>query len=210
MPVLLVLREAGEVEVSDTLNKLEILRKRYAGDAAAWASENITVGDFTYGHPIVHDWKTGNKLKIGKFCSIGGNVDILLGGEHHTEWCTTYPFDVLLDGGKCRSKGDVIIGNDVWIGDNVTILSGVTIGDGAVIGAGAVVTKDVLPYSIVCGVPARKIRFRLPVGKCAMLQEMRWWDWPVEKIAEALPLLESEDVWGLAEFSKEYDGRNNG
>ena len=205
MPVLLVLREAGEVEVSDTLNKLEILRKRYAGDVAAWVNENITVGDFTYGHPIVHDWKTGNKLTIGKFCSIGGNVDILLGGEHHTEWCTTYPFDVLLDGGKCRSKGDVVIGNDVWIGDNVTILSGVTIGDGAVIGAGAVVTKDVYKYEIVGGAPARRLRWRFCPEDRALMDVLKWWDWPVEKIAEAKPILMTADVQGLALFDERWD-----
>jgi len=188
------------VEMSDTLNKLEILRKRCAGDVAAWVTENITVGDFTYGHPTVYDWKTGNKLKIGKFCSIGGNVNILLGGEHHTEWCTTYPFDVLLDGGKCKSKGDVVIGNDVWIGDNVTILSGVTIGDGAVIGAGSVVTKAVEDWEIVGGAPAEHIRHR---WQCFKIKETKWWDWPLDMIAEAMPMLVSEDVDGLYRYWRE-------
>ena len=202
MPVLLVLREGGEVEVSDMLDKLELLRRRCRNEAAGWANENVTVGDFTYGHPTVHDWKTGNTLTVGKFCSIGGNVNILLGGEHHTEWCTTYPFDVLLDGAKCKSKGDVIIGNDVWIGDNVTILSGVTIGDGAVIGAGSTVVKNVGTWEIVGGVPAEHIRYRWNGWE---IKDLHWWDWPLEKIAAAVSFLTSRDVHELLEFHVKWE-----
>ena len=172
------------------LEKLQQLRDACILQQAKWTGDLIECGEFTYGIPIVHQWDDKTRLKVGKFCSIGGGVNILLGGEHHHEWLTTYPFDVLLDGGQAKSKGDVIIGNDVWIGDFVTILSGVTIGDGAVIGAGAVVTKDVEPYVIVGGIPAKKIRSRTWI-KCA------WWDWPLEKIAHALPFLMTDDPIGL-------------
>lgn len=201
MPVLLVLREAGEVEMTkeERLERLLQLLADYPGGQ----KDVCTIGEFTYGTPTVRKYDDMTRLTVGKFCSIADNVQIILGGEHHTDWATTYPFDILIEGREPLSKGDVTIGNDVWIGKNVLILSGVTIGDGAVIGAGAVVTKDVLPYSIVCGVPARKIRFRLPVGKCAMLQEMRWWDWPVDMIAEAMPMIMSEDVGSLYSYWKE-------
>lgn len=118
-------------------------------------------------------------------------MQIYLGGEHHTDWCTTYPFNAMLpeiwgdiDGGIAATKGDVIIGNDVWIASDVTILSGVTIGDGAVIANGAVVTRDVAPYRIVGGVPAKEIKMRYSASAVN-----GWWNWPLEKIAEAVPLL---------------------
>ena len=191
--------------MSDIANRLEVFRRRFAKDVEEWKNEDVTVGDFTYGKPIVHDWHTGNKLSIGKFCSIGGNVNILLGGEHHTEWCTTYPFDVLLDGSKGKSKGDVIIGNDVWIGDSVIILSGVTIGDGAVIGAGSVVTKNVPDFAIYGGAPAKFIKYRAEGHNLKWWHQLQWWDWPLEKIADAYELLMSNDLHGLIKFSEEWD-----
>ena len=169
------------------LEKLKTLRDACILQQAKWTGGLIECGEFTYGIPIVHQWDDKTRLKVGKFCSIGGGVNILLGGEHHHEWLTTYPFDVLLDGGQAKSKGDVIIGNDVWIGDFVTILSGVTIGDGAVIGAGAVVTKNVQPYTIVGGVPAKFIMARENIWR-------GWWDLPLEQLAEIIPMLMSENV----------------
>ena len=80
------------------------------------------------------------------------------------------------------NKGDIVVGNDVWIGYEAVILSGVTIGDGAIIGARAVVTKDVLPYTIVAGVPARPIRKRFDEETIARLEQLRWWDWPEDEI----------------------------
>ena len=187
----------------DRLEKLKQLRDACILQQATWTNDPlIECGDFTYGVPIVHRWDDTTRLKVGKFCSIGGNVQILLGGEHHTEWITTYPFDVLLDGGVAKSKGDVVIGNDVWICDNVTILSGVTIGDGAVIGAGAVVANDVSPYGVVGGVPARRIRPRCTGW--THIWYMEWWDWPIEKIAAAEHLLSSADIDGLIKFNKEW------
>jgi acetyltransferase-like isoleucine patch superfamily enzyme len=119
---------------------------------------------------------------MGAFCSIVKGVTILLGGEHHTEWVTTFPFPVLWRAarqirGHPKTKGEIIIGNDVWIGQDALILSGVTIGDGAVIAARAVVTKNIEPYSIVAGNPARVIRKRLLEEAIARLLAVAWWAW---------------------------------
>ena len=190
--------------MSDRLEKLKTWRFRCAMDQAMWKDRQIEVGEFTYGRPIVMKWDETTRLKIGKFCSIGGNVQILLGGEHHTEWLTTYPFDVLIDDKPTATKGDVTIGNDVWIGNNATILSGVTIGDGAVIGNGAVVAKDVKPYTVMVGNPAEFLRHRYEGRYMRVWHELTWWDWPIEKIAEAIPILTGGDAQALAKFDKEW------
>ena len=190
------------------LQDLKELRALCRMKTAMWAGDRISVGDFTYGQPVVYQWDTKTRLTIGKFCSIGGNVQILMGGEHHTEWMTTYPFNVLMadaygfEENRAKSKGDIVIGNDVWIGNSAIILSGVTIGDGAVIGAGSVVTKDVAPYQIVGGNPARHIRWRFGLTIRERLEKLAWWDWPEEKIAEAVPVLSQDDPWGLMEFDE--------
>jgi acetyltransferase-like isoleucine patch superfamily enzyme len=140
-----------------------------------------------------------------KFCSIANGVTIELGGIHRSDLVTTYPFKAFPDSWRrakdlkseevdAISKGDVIIGNDVWIGHEAVILSGARIGDGAVIGAGAVVTKDVEPYSIVAGNPARLIRKRFDDETIRKLLEIKWWDWPVEKINENLQIICSTDI----------------
>ena len=186
----------------DRLEKLKAWRFQCAMSQAMWKDKQVEVGEFTYGRPIVIKWDETTRLKIGKFCSIGGNVQILLGGEHHTEWLTTYPFDVLIDGQPTASKGDVTIGNDVWIGNDAKILSGVTIGDGAVIASSAVVTKDVPPFEIVGGIPAKFISYRTVAHNIKWWETLAWWDWPLEKIAEAMPILISGDAYALIEFNK--------
>lgn len=139
----------------------------------------------TYGNPKIL-FKEDANLKIGKFCSIGENVTILLGGEHKIDTISSYPFSLK----KNRySKGDVTIGNDVWIGYGATILSGVTIGDGAVIAANAVVTKDVEPYAIVGGVPAKTIKYRFDEKTIQELLEIKWWDLDIHTIYENRHLL---------------------
>ena len=180
-----------------------MLQRRVEFEQAAWKDRWIEVGEYTYGRPIVLRWDNQTRLKIGKFCSIAANVQIYLGGEHHTEWVTTYPFDVLFGEAQTPSKGDVRIGNDVWIGNNVQILSGVTIGDGAVIGAGAVVAKDVEPYQCVGGVPAKFIKWRFGSLGRARLAEMKWWDWPVDMIVDAIPILLTKDAEKLYTYWRE-------
>jgi acetyltransferase-like isoleucine patch superfamily enzyme len=160
------------------------------------------IGEFTYGRPRVISFTKDTKLKIGKFCSISARVKILLGGDHRTDWVSTYPFPALAEKwpeakgvtGHPSSKGDVMIGNDVWIGEGAVILSGVTIGDGAVIGGQSVVTRDVEPYTIVAGNPAQPIKKRFDKDTIEKLLTIQWWNWPVEKIRKNIHLICSQRV----------------
>ena len=153
-------------------------------------------------------------MTVGKFCSFADEVKILVGQEHRLDWVSTYPFGVAFPDVEglpfpARTKGDVVIGHDVWIGTGALILSGVTIGNGAVIGARSVVTHDVPPYAVVGGVPARVIKFRFDASTIETLQRLAWWDWPDDKIKDALPLLMSADVRGfLSRYGRyEVEGR---
>lgn len=188
---------------------LEQLRREIRIQNMGWIQQCAEVGDFTYAtNPRIWTWGQDAQLYIGKFCSIGANVHFLLGGEHHTEWITTYPFNVLLkdvypSSETCaKTKGDITIGSDVWIGNDAKILSGVSIGNGAVIASSAVVTKDVYPYSVVAGVPAKTIRKRFPGW--TNVYHMEWWNWPLDKLAAAIPLLTYESVEALIEFDRRW------
>lgn len=167
--------------------------------------ENIVVGDHTYGLPEVSTWGENSKLVIGKYCSIAKGVEIYMGGNHHIEWVTTYPFSAVEFqdlypeayeniGNQPVSKGDVIIGNDVWIGRGATILSGVNIGNGAVIGAKAVIAKDVPAYAVVVGNPSKVIKYRFNNKQIKKLEEISWWNWDDEKVKENIHLLCSEKI----------------
>lgn len=165
-----------------------------------------SIGDHTYGKPEVHDWGDGGVLSIGKFTSIAQNVHILLGGNHRTDWVTTYPFHSIGEGlwpvakdiqNDRTSKGDVVIGSDVWIGMNTIVLSGIRINEGAVIAAGSVVTKDVPPYAIVAGNPARIIKKRFSEYEIRQLLALAWWNWSDEKVAHHLEALCSGNVYDL-------------
>lgn len=152
----------------------------------------VTIGRFTYGveNLSVRQWGEGAALRIGAFCSIATSVTVFLGGNHRTDWITTFPFGHIFQSelggagivGHPATNGDVVVGNDVWLAHGVTILSGVTIGDGAVLAANATVTHDVEPYGIVGGNPARLIRKRFDDTLIALLLELRWWDLPLEVI----------------------------
>jgi acetyltransferase-like isoleucine patch superfamily enzyme len=163
----------------------------------------FSIGKLTYGISLqiteVDKGRNGDKLKIGNYCSIADGVGILLDSAHRPDWITTYPFSYVFEEfrntfGVPISKGNVNIGNDVWIGKNALILSGVTIGDGAVIGAGSVVTKDVEPYAIVAGNPARLIRKRFDQETINELLKIKWWQWDTQRIKENMPLLLSNRI----------------
>ena len=178
---------------------------------------NIEVGAYTIYNDFVHDPRdfernnvlyhypvNEDELKIGKFCSIACGAKFLFtSGNHAMKSLSTYTFPIFfeelgLDPKDIRSawdnKGDIVIGNDVWIGYEAVILSGVKIGDGAIIGTRAVVTKDVAPYTIVGGVPARPIRKRFDDETVKALQALRWWDWEFDEIQKKLPALRSGDL----------------
>jgi acetyltransferase-like isoleucine patch superfamily enzyme len=187
------------------INRIKLIyRKIFAQYVMIFTKEyynlsKFEIGDYTYGKPKIWSWKEGRIVKIGRFCSIAAGVNIFLGGEHRIDWVTTYPFNVIFKNAKHfqghpASKGDVIIGNDVWIGTEAAILSGVQIGNGAVIGAYSVVTKDVPSYAIVAGNPARLIKFRFSEEVIKELENIAWWNWPLEKIQEAYPLLLSKEI----------------
>ena len=162
---------------------------------------SIKVGRFTYGFEnlSIRQWDEGATLKIGAFCSLASNINIFLGGNHRTDWVSTFPFGHIyqdeLGGsgilGHPSTKGDVIIGNDVWIGFGVTIMSGIHIGDGAVIAANACVVKDVAPYNIVGGNPAKSVKQRFENDIIDILLRLRWWDLPLEDIKKILKILSS-------------------
>jgi acetyltransferase-like isoleucine patch superfamily enzyme len=164
-------------------------------------NQHYDIGGHTYGKPKIYDWKDGTKLSIGKYCSIADDVVILLGGNHRVDWLTTYPFpavegwpEAMEIKGHPASKGDIVIENDVWIGYGATILSGVKIGNGAVVGARAVVTKDVPPYAIVAGNPAKIIKLRFSKREIKALLNLSWWNWSEEKIRAEVQHLCSADI----------------
>ena len=178
------------------------------------------IGDYTYGHPKIVDFGEGIKLKIGKFCSIADDSVFMLGGEHHLDLVSTYPFNQFFEFayGRCqvshpRRKVEAItIGNDVWIGQEAMVLSGVTIGNGAVVAARAVVTRDVGPYEVVAGSPARRIKYRFDdpglgtsESLIAAMNRIAWWDWPIEQIADAIPLIMSRDLEAFVAKYRESD-----
>lgn len=186
----------------------------------------VHVGAHTYGmdHATIHYWGEGANLFVGKYCSIGRGLSVFLGGNHRVDWNTTYPFPKFQDVWKrgkrvsephTLSKGDVSIGNDVWIGEGTTILSGVSIGDGAVIGTKSVVSTSIDPYKMAAGNPARVFAPR-PVD-APLLLFLKWWDWPDEVVAKAVPLLCSPDTEPLIGFfcrvqdlsREEFDYRYN-
>ena len=183
---------------------------------------NIQIGDYTIYNDFVHDPReflknnvlyhypiNKDRLIIGKFCSIACGAKFLFNSANHKmASLSTYTFPLFFEEWGLEKenvaqawdqKGDIIIGNDVWIGYEAVILSGVTIGDGAVIGCRAVVTKDVPPYTIVGGVPAKPIRKRFNEETIKELQKIKWWDWPEEKITEKIQAIQAGNLKRLRE-----------
>ena len=186
---------------------------------------NIEIGDYTIYNDFVHDPRdfersnvlyhypvNGDRLKIGKFCSIACGAKFLFtSGNHSLRSLSTYTFPIFfeewgLDAKDICSawdnKGDIVIGNDVWIGYEALILSGVTVGDGAIIGSRAVVTKDVPPYTIVGGVPAKSIRRRFDGAVTERLEKLRWWDWDIETIRRSIPAIQSGNIAALERMAE--------
>lgn len=180
----------------------------------------IQVGDYTMYNDFVHDPQdfeknnvlyhypiNGDQLKIGKFCSIACGAKFLFTSANHTmRSLSTYPFPIFFEewGLDVKNitrawdnKGDIVVGNDVWIGFEAVILSGVTIGDGAIIGTRAVVTKDVAPYTVVGGVPAKFIRKRFSDEVILELLKLQWWNWSESRIKQNIDAIQSGRIEDL-------------
>lgn len=194
-------------------------------------NKNIEVGDYSYYSGYYHqkhfedycvrylspDLDDVDKLIIGKFCSIGSGATFIMSGNqgHRSDWISTYPFFFTPDLNEkavngYQEKGDTIVGNDVWIGSEAMIMPGVTIGNGAVIAARAVVAKDVPPYAIVGGNPAKEIRKRFTNEEIQMLLQSKWWDLEIDIIKKHIPLLCSSNVKDfIASINKEKESLYN-
>ena len=183
---------------------------------------SISVGDYTMYNDTVHDPRDFEKnnvlyhypvnrdrLIIGRFCSIAcGTKFLFTSANHAMRSLSTYPFPIFFEewgldrtrvADAWDNKGDIVVGSDVWIGYEAVVLSGVTIGDGAIIGARAVVTRNVPPYAIVGGVPARLIRKRFDDKTIETLLRLKWWNWPSEKIARHIAAIQNGRLDELTE-----------
>jgi chloramphenicol O-acetyltransferase type B len=176
---------------------------------------NYVVGIGTYGVPEVLEFGDKTILRVGSYTSIAGGVRILLGGEHRTDWLTTYPFPAMMDGLEdikdyAPSKGDVVIGSDCWICADAMILSGVTIGHGAIVAAGAVVTRDVAPFAVVGGNPSKFIRWRFDEAIRQRLLDAAWWDWPMEEVKSVARMLSGSDIDTFLAYLQARDTAGSG
>jgi virginiamycin A acetyltransferase len=177
------------------------------------SNPNIIVGDYTYYDDFenvenfeknvrYHFDFIGDKLEIGKFCMIASDVVFIMNGANHlTESISSYPFAIFgkgwaeaMAGKSYPVKGDTRIGNDVWLGYRSTIMPGVTIGDGAIVATNSTVVKDVEPYTIVGGNPAKPIKKRFPEATIEKLLQIKWWDWDIQKITDNIQNLTSGDL----------------
>lgn len=174
---------------------------------------NIIVGDYTYYDDFedvgnfeknvkYHFDFVGDKLIIGKFCMIASDVTFIMNGANHlTDAISTYPFTIFgedwanaMEGKTFPTKGDTIIGNDVWIGHKATIMPGIKVGDGAIIATNSTVIKDVEPYSIVGGNPAKEIKKRFSDEQISKLLKIKWWDWDIKKITKNVQNLTGKNI----------------
>lgn len=186
-------------------------------------ASNIFIGDYTYfddsrygpekfeEYNVLYNHNVSKvKLVIGKFCAIAAETRFIMTGDHKLDAISTYPFPVFGGGWETAynildlpTKGDLVVGNDVWFGYDSLIRGGVTIGDGAIIATRAVVVKDVPPYAIVAGNPAKVVKMRFDDKTIERLLQISWWNWDIEKITRNLPLICNLDVDQLEATSKE-------
>ncbi|GAB4193849.1 MAG: hypothetical protein Tsb0015_16760 [Simkaniaceae bacterium] len=207
----------------DTVHPLPAVGRKIAFLKNIITNPNIIVGDYTYYHDakgadrfetenvLYHESILGDKLIIGKFCQIAMGTHFIMNASLHQmtgistypfavfneNWAGSYPFDF-------PYRGNTVVGNDVWFGYKSCIMPGLKIGDGAIIGSRALVTKDVPPYAIVGGNPAKIIRMRFSEEKIKKLQEIRWWDWPIEVILKHLTEITGGDVEKLEKITAEF------
>jgi acetyltransferase-like isoleucine patch superfamily enzyme len=185
----------GREQASRTCELNRVLYERSADgrQLARFAHPQVEVGEHTYGlrRECFFAYHPDDRVRIGKFCSLADGVKFVFGG-HRVDTVSTFPFRAICfkdaPHADASSKGDIVVGHDVWIGVNALILSGVKIGNGAVVAAGAVVTKDVAPYAIVGGVPAKLVKMRFEPDQIAALEKIQWWNWALEKIENNLDL----------------------
>lgn len=181
------------------------------------SNPDIIIGDYTYyddpedsenfeRNVLYHFPFVGDRLIIGKFCALARGVKFIMNGANHKlSGFSTYPFQIFGNGWEkvepqsedLPYKGDTVIGNDVWIGYEATIMPGVQIGDGAIIAAKSVVVKDVPPYAIAGGNPAKTLRQRFSDEVVRELLEIAWWDWEIEKITRNLEKIVAADLDAL-------------
>lgn len=165
----------------------------------------LMLGDFTWYVPQIHGSAECANIKIGKFCNIARDVVVFRGGEINWKCATLFDFRNFFEDYEDvpwqeRSKGDVVIGNDVLLYSGVKVLSGVTIGDGAMVAANSLVGKDIPPYAVAWGVPAKVVMYRFDPHTIDKLKEMQWWDWEYEHIYNAVPFLQSENIDALYQY----------
>jgi virginiamycin A acetyltransferase len=188
------------------------------GDTYQTKPNMIFRGKHTYGPEpkIMGVQEIAHGSRIGKYCSIADNLQFIVKGTHMIDWVTTYPFqeiwgiDVPLyeingvegKAGDLPPASPIIIGNDVWIASNVKIKQGVKIGDGAVLATECFVTKDIPPYAVVGGNPAKIIKYRFTEEQINELLQIRWWDWSDEEVKKAAPLLASDNIDQFIEYAK--------
>ncbi len=156
---------------------------------------DINIGDHSYINGLtIYSWGNSAKVSIGKYCSIADEVTFIAGGEHKKDWVSSFPFidrwqltdHVRIEEVESsQTKGDIFIGHDVWIGHGATILSGITVGDGAVIGAMSVIAKDVPPYAVVVGNPAKIIKYRFNSSMIDDFLKIQWWNWSDDQVEQA-------------------------
>jgi virginiamycin A acetyltransferase len=175
-------------------------RRKLSAVAAVWNADEwksdprVSIGKYTYGirrsrFPIL---TAGTRIDIGKYCSIAQHV-LFVVGRHPTEYVSTFPFRAKFVRGGRADDEEVIpelitIGNDVWIGTRATIMANVCVGHGAVVAAGSVVVKDVPPYAVVAGVPAKTVKMRFDDEQVKKLLAIAWWDWPEERVRANMEL----------------------